>query len=62
MLYLSVRAASQAACISEHLSSKHGGNSPSNGTASDVGGDISETIDKKKQMDSSTVISEKYDF
>ena len=30
---------------------------PKSGTASDVGGDISETIDKKKQIERSTVIS-----
>lgn len=32
-------------------------NLPSRGTASDVGGDISERMVKKKQMESSTVIS-----
>lgn len=33
-------------------------NSPSRGTASEVGGDISERMDRKKQMERSTVISE----
>ena len=32
---------------------------PSKGTASDVGGDISDKIERKKQIESSTVISEK---
>lgn len=30
---------------------------PNRGTASDVGGDISDSMDRKKQMESSTVIS-----
>lgn len=30
---------------------------PKRGTASEVGGDISDTMDRKKQIDSSTVIS-----